>query len=150
MNLTKKDTGRFLEKFDIGKENDCWEWKASKNKDGYGKFWAKGKHLLSHRVSYAYFIENIPNGLFVLHSCDNPSCVNPKHLRVGTHSDNMKDRHDRSRYNVSGKNNPMYGKTVSDETRNKISKSLRGEKHYFVGKTSIQRNDRKAICIKTR
>ena len=85
---------RFLEKIEeFG--GGCWEWTGGKTRAGYGVFWymkQKGNSILAHRLSYTVFKGDIPKGMQVLHSCDNPSCVNPKHLRVGTHSDNMEDK----------------------------------------------------------
>ena len=69
----------------------CWIWTATKSA-GYGTIGINGKTHLVHRVAYRNMVEPIPNGLFVLHKCDNPLCVNPDHLFLGTHKDNMKDR----------------------------------------------------------
>jgi len=87
--MNKKILQRFFKKVDKV-DNGCWKWTASKNKKGYGVFRASGQQL-AHRVSYQTFVDEIPEGLFVLHHCDNPECVNPKHLFLGTHQDNMKD-----------------------------------------------------------
>jgi hypothetical protein len=77
--------------------NGCWIWKRSKNNKGYGHPGFKGKPILAHRLSYLTFIGEIPNNLFVLHTCDNPTCVNPKHLFLGTQEDNMKDMVNKNR-----------------------------------------------------
>lgn len=81
--------------------NDCWKWTAAKNPNGYGKIGTAGKGSKiegAHRVSWEiHNNQKIPDGMFVLHSCDNPECTNPKHLRVGTKSDNMKDMYARAR-----------------------------------------------------
>ena len=67
----------------------CWLWLGGKAKDGYGLMKIKQKSIPAHRVSYVLHKGKIPKGMFVLHSCDNPSCVNPDHLSVGTHKQNM-------------------------------------------------------------
>lgn len=70
----------------------CWEWTGSALKKGYGQFALKGKMWTTHRLSYTITNGNIPDGLYVCHSCDNPKCCRPEHLFLGTHLDNMKDR----------------------------------------------------------
>lgn len=72
-------------------ESGCWQWRASKNRNGYGNFGYKNKTQLAHRVSYQIFIGDIEQDMDILHTCDNPSCVNPFHLFKGTHFDNMRD-----------------------------------------------------------
>lgn len=83
---------RFLNKIKSG-ASGCWDWIAAKNKKGYGyiKLRKKRKNEMAHRMSWLLFKGDIPNGLYVLHKCDNPSCVNPDHLFLGTQNDNMKD-----------------------------------------------------------
>lgn len=74
-----------------------WQWLDHKNKWGYGKIRINKKTYLAHRISYLIYNGEIPDGMCVLHSCDNPSCVFPEHLHLGTHADNMRERADRNR-----------------------------------------------------
>lgn len=87
---------RFVQK----KPSGCWEWTGSKDKDGYGKFSLNGD-MRAHRASYVLFIGKLKNGLFVCHSCDNPSCVNPEHLWQGTPKDNITDMYKKKRHPFS-------------------------------------------------
>ncbi len=88
---------RFWAHVDIKGEDDCWEWKSCLNEDGYGKFFISRLKKSSHRVAYELTKGKIPDGLNVLHSCDNRSCCNPKHLWVGTNFDNNMDRDKKGR-----------------------------------------------------
>lgn len=86
---------RFWEKVDKSAGPDgCWIWRAHLDKDGYGTFTPDHIPIGAHRFSYELIYGFIPQGIFVCHNCpgrDNPSCVNPKHLWLGTNSDNLKD-----------------------------------------------------------
>lgn len=80
---------RFWDKVD--KTGDCWEWKAALNEHGYGMIGMNGGMRRAHRLSWEFRYGKIPDGLFVLHKCDNPKCVNPDHLFLGNQTDNMHD-----------------------------------------------------------
>lgn len=87
---------RFWSKVVKTTNNECWEWTACKNKLGYGNIGWKGKVELAHRVAWSLANGRWPK-LCVLHSCDNPGCVNPAHLREGTDADNNRDMMERGR-----------------------------------------------------
>jgi hypothetical protein len=73
--------------------DECWEWRAGLNGDGYGQFWDSldSRMNRAHRVSYRITFGSIPKGLSILHRCDNRRCVNPSHLFLGTQKDNIED-----------------------------------------------------------
>lgn len=76
----------------------CWEWQGARCIKGYGKLWARGRHYKAHRLAYELAWDDIPPGMQVMHACDNPPCVNPAHLRVGTARDNTHDMIRKGRY----------------------------------------------------
>lgn len=82
---------RFWEKVEKG--SNCWEWTASKDNDGYGQIgYQNGEMIRAHRYSWILHFGEIPDGLFVCHHCDNPSCVRPDHLFLGTALANNRDK----------------------------------------------------------
>lgn len=81
----------------VSKSDGCWEWTGFVSPLGYGKIKDAGKQLLASRVSYELNVGPIPDGLCVLHECDNRKCVRPEHLFLGTKGDNNRDRHAKRR-----------------------------------------------------
>lgn len=87
---------RFEDKVYYGLDG-CWYWIGHINRKGYGAFRYRGKMDKSHRVSFILYKGEISNGLCVLHTCDNPSCVNPDHLFLGSNADNVIDKVSKNR-----------------------------------------------------
>lgn len=79
------------EKYKVNKETGCWEWQLGKIGSGYGALYVNGHQVLAHRFFYEQEKGEIPEGLFACHACDNPPCVNPEHIFIGTQSDNIMD-----------------------------------------------------------
>lgn len=102
MNLTQKQLDRFWSYIDKKSDDECWEWTSYK-RGNYGLFYLNGKSVSAHRLSW--FLDNGPipefgsNGkrICVLHRCDNPPCINPHHLFIGTDKENSEDRDQKGR-----------------------------------------------------
>jgi hypothetical protein len=95
-----------LEKVTIPEnKNLCWMWTGYKKPNGYGTIrFERNNKFLAHRASYIFFNGDFPRHLCVCHTCDNPSCVNPKHLWVGTKADNHKDMDSKGRRKINSPN----------------------------------------------
>lgn len=81
----------------------CWEWTRYRNKKGYGSVWRDGHFERVPRVSYEIFVGPIPEGLLILHRCDNPPCFNPDHLFPGTQAINIQDSVKKGRWHSKPK-----------------------------------------------
>jgi hypothetical protein len=94
----EKTVKKFFKKFVVTSGGGCWLWIGNKDKDGYGRFCINhNEEIRSHRYSYQLFRGKVPKNKFVCHSCDNPSCVNPHHLWLGTVLDNHRDMDNKGR-----------------------------------------------------
>lgn len=104
----------------VGKpeDNGCILWKGSKLYSGYGMIRSgKGKEIPAHRASWEIHVGPIPEGMHVLHKCDNPPCVNHKHLFIGTHNDNMQDMIEKERNVIMKGENHGMAKLNEDKVR---------------------------------
>lgn len=81
----------------IDPKTNCWNWTRNIGKNGYGRLMINYVSIYAHRYSYQLHKGDIPKGLFVCHSCDNRRCVNPNHLWIGTHTDNVRDMFSKGR-----------------------------------------------------
>lgn len=156
--LSISDTERFWAKVTILGPLECWLWTAGKNYKGYGAFRLKGVIYLAPRVAWFLTHGQIPEGLLVRHNCDNPPCVNPLHLLLGTHKTNAEDMVQRNRSatgNRSGarkyperrpRGSASWNAKLNDELVREIRNAIDNEvprkelgKRYSVSTTTIQR-----------
>jgi hypothetical protein len=98
--ITDRVIERFIDKID--KSGECWEWTAGKDPDGYGIFHHK-KSVRAHRFAYKIFKGDVPSGMCICHICDNPGCVNPDHMWIGSVTENNRDRESK------GRSDPQHG-----------------------------------------
>lgn len=94
--------------YSVDNATGCWEWRGCKDAGGYGYVRIKRKRIAAHRYMFTRLKSVIPEGLDLLHKCDNPSCVNPEHLFPGTVSDNLKDMYSKGRRSQRGIDNGNY------------------------------------------
>lgn len=82
----------------VSRGSDCWEWQGGRNPEGYGRFWDGQRAEYAHRFSWALTHGDIPDGMLILHRCDNPPCVNPDHLFIGDQTVNLLDMSAKGRH----------------------------------------------------
>lgn len=115
--MNEKDIKRFWSKVEI--TDGCWLWHGNWRHKGYGAFWHSGRTHFAHRVSYWLAYNNLPSELFVCHHCDNPACVNPAHLFLGTNLDNVRDMQRKGRLGNPQGSKRNNGHLVSGERNGK-------------------------------
>ena len=96
-------------------DGSCWLWKGGKTEFGYGRANNGGKGIFAHRLSWVIYSGKIPEGILVCHKCDNPSCVNPVHLFLGTTTDNVRDCVKKKRHINSKKTHCKNGHEFSEK-----------------------------------
>lgn len=115
-------------------ESGCWIFTGCTTLDGYGRIRYKGETKLAHVVSYEIFKGTVPDNLMVMHSCDVRCCINPDHLGIGSHNDNMKDMTSKGRQAV------MYG---SDNSNCKLSDDAVDE---IVSRYTLEKISQKTLA----
>lgn len=103
----------------------CWEWTGLLTTSGYGSWMMKRRQAMTHRISYEMEFGAIPEGMCVCHRCDNPKCVNPEHLFLGTNADNMRDK--------SLKGRSLF-KLTMDDIRNILKECESGRRQYEIAR----------------
>lgn len=141
--ITDKVIQRFESKIKVDTETGCWNWIAGTDEKGYGRLGLRNNNkaypVLSHRIIYSFIFGN-PEGMCVLHKCDNSLCNNPHHLTIGTQLDNLADMEFKGRSNRTGPGKNKYcksGRHILDEKNTYIK--IRKTKN---GKTTMSRSCR--------
>lgn len=145
MKLTQKQTARFWSKVDMRGPDECWLWKAYTDKAGYGTVSINYKMFQAHHISFLLYYGELPRPMG-LHSCDTPSCVNPRHIHAGTSQQNTDEMRDRGRMSVGTQH---YNARLDDmqilEIRRKSDSQRKLAKKFGVSQTTIRRIQQRII-----
>ncbi len=132
---------RFWEKVEVRDLHDCWRWRASTKVGGYGKIADDdGRIQSAHRIAYRLVFGDLSPGLVVCHRCDNPGCVNPQHLFVGTQAENLRDMRNKRRDNPPrGSRHPKarLDEALVARVRADVRSHRRIAKDYGIGKSTV-------------
>jgi hypothetical protein len=141
------DTERFWSFVEKGSERECWAWLGCKTHNGYGQVRFDGRARRAHRISWV-----LANGrsttLLILHSCDNPSCVNPSHLREGSAAENTADMMERGRQRFSNTTHCKNGHDVVAEGSTRLAKFSQGRVAKICKRCELERTQRYRARLK--
>lgn len=145
--LTNEQKTRFYSCHHSDEYTGCIEWTGGKDKDGYGLFYANHSTYKAHRLAWMLFKED-PKNLCVCHSCDNPACVNPQHLFLGTLAENNADRHLKGR--SRNRQEPGEGHHMSKVTNEAVREILKSDEKGYVLAARFLLSEAQVSRIRTR
>lgn len=126
---------RFWEKVSIKSKDECWEWMASKHRQGYGQFFVDDRIEVSHRMAWMlYYEDTIPGGKCIMHTCDNTGCCNPHHLQLGVQKQNIRDMFRKKRNNTPHGESQWCSKFTNDDIKNIRTRKDNGESADSIAK----------------
>ncbi len=136
--LTPAALARFQSSIERRGIDECWEWNGRKAKEGYGLFGIKKEEYIATRIAYMLATGRDPASLMVCHSCDNPPCCNPKHLWLGTRTENFWDKMRKNRHAKGSKMSPLTEEQVVAIMRDtRLQRIVAAE--YGVSRSTISR-----------